>query len=94
MKIGIIVRILWPGGVQRIAIAEAEGLTRLGNDVELIFIRRTIIPIFMLDLLLLNISHLYSLLSYKELRLFLLILFRHSFELKYCTNEYKLSVHY
>jgi glycosyltransferase involved in cell wall biosynthesis len=41
MKIGIIVRILWPGGVQRIAIAEAEGLTRLGNDVELIFIRRT-----------------------------------------------------
>lgn len=41
MKIAIVVRILWPGGVQRIAFAEAEGLTRLGNDVELIFIRKT-----------------------------------------------------
>ena len=41
MKIAIIVRILWPGGVQRIAFAEAEGLTRLGNDVDLIFIRKT-----------------------------------------------------
>lgn len=39
MKICIIVRILWPGGVQRIAFAEAEGLRRLGNDVDLIFIR-------------------------------------------------------
>ena len=41
MKICIIVRILWPGGVQRIAFAEAEGLTKLGNAVDLIFIRGT-----------------------------------------------------
>ena len=41
MKICIIVRILWPGGVQRIALAEAEGLTKLGNSVDLIFIRGT-----------------------------------------------------
>lgn len=41
MRICIIVRILWPGGVQRIAFAEAEGLKKLGNDVDLIFIRST-----------------------------------------------------
>ena len=41
MQIAIIVRILWPGGVQRAAFAEAEGLTHLGNDVDLIFIRKT-----------------------------------------------------
>lgn len=41
MKICTIVRILWPGGVQRIAFAEVEGLKRLGNDVDLIFIRST-----------------------------------------------------
>lgn len=41
MKICIIVRILWPGGVQRTAFAEAEGLSRLGNKVDLIFIRST-----------------------------------------------------
>ncbi len=41
MKIAIIVRILWPGGVQRIAFAEAEGLSKLGNEVDLIFIRAT-----------------------------------------------------
>lgn len=41
MKIAIVVRILWPGGVQRIAFAEAEGLTNLGNKVDLIFIRKT-----------------------------------------------------
>lgn len=41
MKICIIVRILWPGGVQRIAFAEAEGLSKLGNEVDLIFIRST-----------------------------------------------------
>jgi len=41
MKICIIVRVLWPGGVQRMAIAEAEGLKDLGNDVDLIFIRAT-----------------------------------------------------
>lgn len=41
MKIAIIVRILWPGGVQRIVFAEAEGLSRLRNDVDLIFKRKT-----------------------------------------------------
>ena len=41
MRICIIVRILWPGGVQRIAFAEADGLRKLGNDVDLIFIRAT-----------------------------------------------------
>ena len=41
MKILIIVRILWPGGVQRIAFAEAKGLIDLGNDVDLVFIRDT-----------------------------------------------------
>jgi len=41
MKIAIIVRVLWPGGVQRIAFAEAEGLISAGYDVDLIFIRDT-----------------------------------------------------
>lgn len=41
MKIAIIVRVLWPGGVQRIAFAEAEGLIQTGHDVDLIFIRDT-----------------------------------------------------
>lgn len=41
MKIAIIVRVLWPGGVQRIAFAEAEGLINAGYDVDLIFIRGT-----------------------------------------------------
>ena len=41
MKICIIVRVLWPGGVQRTAIAEAQGLEELGNNVDLIFIRST-----------------------------------------------------
>lgn len=39
MKICILVRLLWPGGVQRIAFSEAEGLSKMGNDVDLIFIR-------------------------------------------------------
>ena len=39
MRICIIVRVLWPGGVQRIAFAEANGLQKLGNNVDLIFIR-------------------------------------------------------
>ena len=39
MRICIIVRILWPGGVQRIAFAEAEGLKKLNNEVDLVFIR-------------------------------------------------------
>lgn len=41
MKICIVVRVLWPGGVQRVAFAEANGLRRLGHDVDLIFIRDT-----------------------------------------------------
>lgn len=41
MKICIVVRILWPGGVQRTAISEAEGLSKLGNEVDLLFIRAT-----------------------------------------------------
>ena len=41
MRICIIVRVLWPGGVQRIAFAEVEGLKRFGHDVDLIFIRST-----------------------------------------------------
>lgn len=41
MKIAILVRVLWPGGVQRTAIAEAEGLISRGHQVELIFIRDT-----------------------------------------------------
>lgn len=41
MKILIIVRVLWPGGVQRIAFAEAKGLMNLGHDVDLVFIRDT-----------------------------------------------------
>ncbi len=41
MKVLIIVRVLWPGGVQRTAFAEAEGLVKLGDDVDLVFIRDT-----------------------------------------------------
>ena len=41
MKIAILVRVLWPGGVQRTAIAEAEGLIERGHQVYLIFIRDT-----------------------------------------------------
>ncbi len=41
MKIAILVRVLWPGGVQRTAIAEAEGLAKYGHQVDLIFIRDT-----------------------------------------------------
>ena len=41
MKIAIIVRVLWPGGVQRTAFAEADGLIKAGHDVDLIFIRDT-----------------------------------------------------
>ena len=39
MRICIVVRLLWPGGVQRTALAEAEGLTKIGNEVDLLFIR-------------------------------------------------------
>lgn len=41
MKIAIMVRVLWPGGVQRIAIHEAEGLLEFGHNVDLIFVRDT-----------------------------------------------------
>ncbi len=41
LRILIVVRLLWPGGVQRLAIAEAEGLKELGNHVDLVFIRDT-----------------------------------------------------
>ena len=41
MRICIVVRLLWPGGVQRTALAEAEGLTKIGNEVDLLFIRGT-----------------------------------------------------
>ncbi len=41
MRICILVRVLWPGGVQRIAFNIAEGLTNLDQDVDLIFIRDT-----------------------------------------------------
>jgi glycosyltransferase involved in cell wall biosynthesis len=41
VKIAIIVRVLWPGGVQRIAFAETNGLLKLGHKVDLIFIRDT-----------------------------------------------------
>ena len=39
MKIVILLRILWTGGAQKIAIQEAEELTKLGHDVELVFLR-------------------------------------------------------
>jgi len=44
MRIAIIVRLLWPGGVQRIAIEEARGLQQLGHDVLLLFLRRSSLP--------------------------------------------------
>ena len=40
MKICIFVRILWAGGVQRIAFAEAEQLSSKGHSVDLIFLRK------------------------------------------------------
>ena len=41
MKILIVCRVLWPGGVQRMVFRQAEGLSSLGNDVDLVFIRDT-----------------------------------------------------
>lgn len=41
MKVCIFVRILWPGGVQRIAFAEAEQLIVRGHSVDLVFLRDT-----------------------------------------------------
>jgi hypothetical protein len=47
MKICILVRVLWSGGVQRIAFAEAEGLIKLENDVHLIFLKDKQVNSFM-----------------------------------------------
>ena len=41
MKIGIIVRILWSAGTQKFAIEEARALRDEGQDVTLIFLRKT-----------------------------------------------------
>jgi len=41
MKIGIVVRILWPAGTQKFAILQAKALTDAGHDVEVIFLRKT-----------------------------------------------------
>ena len=39
MKIIILLRILWTGGAQKIAIEEAKVLKKMGHDVRLIFLR-------------------------------------------------------
>lgn len=39
MKIIILLRILWTGGAQKIAIQEAKELTKLGHEVEIVFLR-------------------------------------------------------
>lgn len=41
VKILIVCRVLWPGGVQRMVFKQAEGLFLLGNDVDLFFLRDT-----------------------------------------------------
>ncbi|BAB60036.1 hypothetical protein [Thermoplasma volcanium GSS1] len=41
MKIIILVRILWTAGAQKIAIAEAKQLTKMGYKVKLVFLRAT-----------------------------------------------------
>ena len=41
MKIVILLRILWTGGAQKIAIRETENLQKLGYNVKLIFLRET-----------------------------------------------------
>ena len=41
MKIIILVRILWTAGAQKIAIKEAQELSTLGHDVQLVFLRST-----------------------------------------------------
>ena len=41
MRILIVCRVLWPGGVQRMIFRQAEGLKLLGNEVDLVFIRDT-----------------------------------------------------
>lgn len=41
MKIIILLRILWTGGAQKIAISEAKSLRDMGHDVKLVFLRET-----------------------------------------------------
>lgn len=41
MKIIILVRILWTAGAQKIAIKEAQTLTAMGHEVQLVFLRST-----------------------------------------------------
>lgn len=41
MKIIILVRILWTSGAQKIAIKEAQAISALGHDVQLVFLRAT-----------------------------------------------------
>ena len=41
MRIVVLVRILWTGGAQKIAIREAENLQKFGHDVRLVFLRET-----------------------------------------------------
>ena len=41
MRIGIVVRILWPAGTQYIAINEAKELKKMGHNVTLFLIRGT-----------------------------------------------------
>jgi len=41
MKIGIVVRILWPAGTQKFAILQAKALADAGHEVEIIFLRKT-----------------------------------------------------
>lgn len=39
VRIAIVARLLWPGGVQRICFAESRELSALGHHVDLIFVR-------------------------------------------------------
>ena len=41
MRIVVLVRILWTGGAQKIAIREAENLQKFGHNVRLVFLRET-----------------------------------------------------
>ncbi len=41
MKVIILVRILWTAGAQKIAIKEAQAISTLGHDVQLVFLRAT-----------------------------------------------------
>jgi glycosyltransferase involved in cell wall biosynthesis len=41
MRVRIVVRLLWPGGVQRTLLAEAQELTNLGHTIDLVFLRKS-----------------------------------------------------